>query len=446
VKKSWKHDGAKGLGWYGFIQVTTSIKEEMEDETKGRGKRFPIERSSVERAYKQVRSNGGAAGIDGETLLSFEAKLDSELYKLQNRMSAGSYFPKAVKGVEIPKGDGKKRLLGIPTVSDRVAQQLVVNELTPRFEAIFHASSYGYRPNRSAHDALEACRQNCYLKAWVIDLDIKGFFDNIPHDKLMEAVERHVEEKWMRLYILRWLKAPMIHADGREEKREKGTPQGGVISPLLANLYLHYALDVWLQTTEFKHVPFERYADDVILHCDSLEEAQQLLERLKKRFKECGLELHPEKTKIVYCKNGRRPGDYDQVKFTFLGYDFKPRTSRNRKGELFLSFGPQISLKAIAKIIAELRELGWHRWSQWEVTQIASLLNPKLRGWINYYGQYHTEAMAGLFHTLNVRLVKWIRNKYKSCRGNRANAWRKLKDLQVRLPNLFFHWEKGFTG
>jgi group II intron reverse transcriptase/maturase len=317
-------------------------------------KPFPVTKRQVWEAFKKVKANRGSAGVDGETIADFEKDLGNKLYKVWNRMSSGSYFPAAVKRVEIPKGDGKTRPLGIPTVSDRIAQMVVKQHLEPRMEEIFHPDSYGYRPKRSAHDALAKARKLCWRYDWVLDMDIKGFFDNIDHDLLMRAVNKHVEEKWCLLYIERWLKACVEFPDGVVLQSKKGTPQGGVISPLLANLFLHYAFDEWMRR-KFPSIPFERYADDSLCHCRSKKEAEELKDALIKRFAEVGLELHPEKTKIVYCKDVDRKEDFDLIKFDFLGYTFRPRRAKNRYGKYFVSFLPAISSKAGKGIRQEVR-------------------------------------------------------------------------------------------
>ena len=408
-------------------------------------KPIPVTKRMVWEAYKKVKANQGAAGVDGESLYKFEEKLSGNLYKVWNRLSSGTYFPPPVKEVEIPKADGKMRKLGIPTVGDRVAQMVIKDYLEPRMESVFHENSYGYRPKRDAHQALTKARRNCWLYNWVIDMDIKGFFDNINHEKLLLAVDRHVEEKWVKMYIKRWLKAPVCNKAGELIYKEgKGTPQGGVISPLLANLFLHYAFDQWL-TLHFKGVRFERYADDIIVHCHNKEQAERVLESIKGRMESCELELHPEKTKIVYCKDHKRTGTYEHVKFDFLGYTFKPRPSITKgSGYKFLGFDLAISVKSGKRIISTLRQSQLHRWTNATLEEIASEFNPKIQGWLNYYGKFRPSSMRYIFCCFHKRLIKWLQNKYKSLRGKLYKSNKMLIQIQKSKPELFKHWKRGF--
>jgi RNA-directed DNA polymerase len=414
-------------------------------ETVGQNKPFLIEGLKVQRAYEQVRANGGSAGVDEQDLKSYELVKGKEMYKLWNRLSSGTYFPLEVRGVEIPKGDGKVRLLGIPTVSDRIAQQVVVNEIEERLEAIFSPNSYGYRPGRSAKDAQESCRKNCYDYAWAIDMDIQGFFDNIDHELLMKAVRKHIDEKWILLYIERWLKASIQMPNGEIVKRDKGTPQGGVISPLLANLFLHYCFDEWMQRKN-SQVPFERYADDIIVHCRSLGQATDLLASIRKRFEECKLSLHPVKTKIVYCKNYNRKEDYPTVSFDFLGYTFKPIKTRSKREPWtsMTGFGPKISNKAKVKIRKALNEEPIFRCTHVSLEDISHRVKAKIRGWIDNYCHYDNGGKWGLFRILDVKLVAWISKKYKRYRGRTKMVWEYLDELKTTRSHLFQHWIHKF--
>lgn len=409
-------------------------------------KSVPISRQMVWAAYKKVRANKGSAGVDAVSMDQFDANRQKLLYKLWNRMASGSYFPPPVKEEEIPKKDGKIRKLGVPTISDRIGQMVIKDYIEPRLEQIFSSNSYGYRPNKNAHQALESVRKNCWKTDWVIDLDIKGFFDNIDHHKLMLAIEKHVPEKWAQRYILRWLRAPVQTKGGELVANQgKGTPQGGVISPLLANLFLHYALDKWLEQTD-KTVKFTRYADDVILHCTSKKHAEETLSRVRERMKSCELELHPDKTKIVYCKNSHRPMLYPIVRFDFLGYTFQPRTSKNKQtGKLFLGYDCAISISSRKRIAAKLGEMRIERGGFRSIVGIAHKLNPKIRGWINYYGRFRGYELNRVFRLLHVRIVRWARKRYKRYRTkiNRCYQW--LDKVREQYPNLFYHWQLGYS-
>jgi len=402
-------------------------------------KSFTISKRQVWEAYKSVKANRGGAGIDNQSIADFEEDMSNNLYKIWNRMSSGSYFPPPVKRVEIPKGEGKMRPLGIPTVVDRVAQMVVKKSLEPLLEPHFHADSYGYRPNKSALDAVGQARQRCWRYDWVLDLDVKGFFDNISHELLMKAIEKHTDCRWTLLYIERWLKAPIAMKDGTLIYPEKGTPQGGVVSPLLANLFLHYVFDHWMQRN-YSDVPFERYADDAVCHCRTELEANQLKADLEARFGECGLELHPEKTKIVYCKDEDRKGDYPVMKFDFLSYTFRPRLTRTRRGKFFESFTPAISNKAAKAIRQKVRGWSWQLRPGDTLEDLARECNPIIRGWINYYGRFNPSAMFGILDHINWRLVRWATCKYKKLRGRQRKAAKWLRQIAERQPNIFVHW------
>ena len=350
-------------------------------------KPYVIPKRLVWDAYQRVKANQGAAGVDGESVAAFEADLQDNLYKVWNRMSSGSYFPPPVRLVEIPKDNGGLRPLGIPTVADRVAQTVVMLVVEPVVDAHFHPDSYGYRPGKSALDAVGMARQRCWAADWVIDLDIQDFFGSIPHDLVERAVAHHTDLPWVRLYIARWLRAPVQRPDGTREARTKGTPQGGVVSPMLANLFLHYVFDAWMQRT-YPRVPFERYADDALVHCRSEQEARTVLGAIRCRFEQCGLTLHPTKTRKVYCKDDNRPGEYEHITFDFLGYTFRPRPATNRQGKRFVSFLPAISPKAAKRIRATCR--AWRRLpTSQRVVDVVRIINPVVRGWVNYYGRYY---------------------------------------------------------
>lgn len=408
-------------------------------------KSIPISRPMIWEAYKKVRSNQGSAGVDQISMDEFDADRSKHLYKLWNRMASGSYFPPPVKEVEVPKKDGKVRKLGIPTIGDRVAQMAVKDYLESRFEQIFSPHSYGYRPKRNAHQALESVRENCRKTDWVIDLDIKGFFDNIDHNKLMLAVEKHVPEKWCIMYILRWLQMPVLIKSGELiQKQGKGTPQGGVISPLLANLFLHYAMDMWLEQTH-PTVSYVRYADDAILHCRNKVQGEDVLKTLKERMLNCGLELHPEKTKLVYCKDYRREENHEMVKFDFLGYSFQPRSTKSKRtGNLFVGFDCAISISSKKRIADKMKELDIVHLTHKSIVGVAIYLDPFIRGWVNYYGRFRIGALKPIFQQLRNRLVMWARKRYKRYKTslNRAFDW--LNRIKEQFPNLFYHWKLGF--
>lgn len=416
--------------------------------TKREGTRsIPITKDMVWAAYRKVKANQGSCGVDGLSLKDFERNLDKNLYKIWNRLSSGSYFPPPLREIEIPKKDGNKRRLGIPTVGDRIAQQVLKGYLEPRLEAEFHANSYGYRPSRSAQDAVEAVRKNVREHGWVIDMDIKSFFDEVDHDLLMKALGRHVEENWVKLYIKRWLEMPVQEKTGQLRlKRGKGTPQGGVISPLLANLFLHYAFDLWMGKY-YPQLSFVRYADDIIIHCDTEAEAYHILNMVKSRLKSCKLDIHDGKTKIVYCQDYRRENRKYQKQFDFLGFSFQPRLKRStrRQGKSFLGYDCAISTSSRKRIIAEIRGTRFHRWSTNTIEDLARVLNPKLRGWVNYYGKFGKSELGSVFRIFHNRLIRWILNRYKSLGSSRRKAYNYLKQLQ-RDNMVFYHWKKGFVA
>jgi len=405
-------------------------------------KPFSISKGVVWEAYKRVKANKGSAGVDDISIDEFDKDLKNNLYKLWNRMSSGSYFPLPVKLVEIGKREGGVRPLGIPTVGDRIAQMAVKIMVEPSIEPYFHPDSYGYRPGKSALDAVGRARERCWRYDWVVDVDIKGFFDNLRHDLLMRALQRHTDNKWVLLYIGRWLKAPMQNSDGEIAIRDKGTPQGSVVSPLLANLYLHYCMDEWLRIN-YPQNPFERYADDSVVHCKTEKEAQELKDALWERLSECGLELHPEKTKIVYCKDDDRRGNYPVTKFDFLGYTFRCRRSKNRWGKYFVNFLPAVSNRAKKEMRQELRSWRIHLRSDKSLADISRMINPMLRGWINYYGKFYKSELYCVLQHLNRTLARWAMRKYKRLKGHMRKALHWLGMIARREPSLFYHWKWG---
>jgi RNA-directed DNA polymerase len=405
-------------------------------------KPFDVSKWAVWEAYRRVKANKGAAGVDAQSILEFERDLKGNLYKLWNRLSSGSYFPPPVRAVEIPKRDGSPRLLGVPTVADRIAQTVVRLYLEPGVEPVFHPGSYGYRPGRSALDAVGACRERCWRYDWVLDLDIRAFFDSVPHDLVLRAVARHTDRRWILLYVERWLKAPLQHADGGLVERDRGTPQGSAISPLLANVFLHYAFDAWM-AREHPGVPFERYCDDAIVHAPSERQARALRDAIAARLAECGLELNERKTRIVYCKDVDRRGSHEHESFDFLGYTFRPRLSRTRSGRHFPNFSPAVSAEAAKRMRREQRRWRLYRRSDKTLTDLARMFNPVLRGWINYYGRFYKSALHPTLRHLNETLVRWAMRKYKRLRRRPARARRLLAEIAGRQPDLFAHWRFG---
>lgn len=405
-------------------------------------KSFNISKHVVWEAYKKVKANKGSAGIDDESIEQFEENLKDNLYKLWNRMSSGCYFPPPVKAVEIPKKGKGKRILGIPTVADRIAQMVAKAYFEPTVEPYFFPDSYGYRSGKSALDAVAITRKRCWRYDWVFEFDIKGLFDNIDHVLLMRAVRKHTDIGWVILYIERWLKTPFQMKDGKLVERTAGTPQGGVISPVLSNLFLHYVFDNWMEKNRPQN-PWARYADDGVAHCRTLAEAQELLGNLKERFEECGLELHPEKTRIVYCKDDDRRGEYHETKFDFLGYTFRPRRSKSRHGKFFINFTPGVSRTASKAMRNKIRQWRMHLKPDRELEDLSRMFNPVLRGWINYYGRFYKTELYSVLRHMNRALVHWARRKYKKLSRHRRRAEYWLGRVAKRSTGLFAHWKMG---
>jgi len=406
-------------------------------------KSFDISKWAVKQAYEKVKANAGAAGVDEMSLQRFEVDLKANLSKIWNRMSSGTYFPPPVLAVEIPKKQGGVRILGVPTVSDRIAQTVVAMYLEPKVESIFHPDSYGYRPGRSALDAVAACRKRCQKIDWVIDLDIRAFFDSIDHDLLLKAVSKHTDLAWVLLYIRRWLNAPLQRKDGTLVERDRGTPQGSAISPLLANLFLHYAFDTWM-AREYPDILFERYADDAVVHCVNKGQAKRLLVAISERLARCGLELHPDKTRIVYCKDETRKGQHDHTSFDFLGFTFRRRGCRNTEGKVFDGFVPAVSDSASKAIRQQIRRWHLHQRSDLSLLDIARQVNPTVRGWITYYGRFYRSWLYNKsLRRINAYLVRWAQWKYKRLRHHTRRAWAWLKDVYRLSPSLFAHWQIG---
>jgi group II intron reverse transcriptase/maturase len=404
-------------------------------------KPFSIAKRTVWEAYQKVKANRGTAGIDDETIAMFEQNLSKNLYKLWNRMSSGSYIPPPVRQVEIPKASGGFRKLGIPTVSDRVAQTVAKLIIEPILDPMFHPDSYGYRPGKSAKQAVAITRERCWKYDWVVEFDIKAAFDQIDHVLLMKAVRKHIKEDWILLYIERWLTAPFETAEGISVPRERGTPQGGVVSPILMNLFMHYAFDQWMKRTN-PQCPFARYADDAVVHCRSQKQAEDVMQSIASRLAECGLTMHPEKSKIVYCKHSRRTKAYRLVQFTFLGFTFRPRGARDKQGRLFTSFLPAVSDTALKRMRATVRGWKLHRQTPAALAELAQQYDSTIRGWMNYYEAFYRTEMQKLYQYLDQRLMQWARRKYKTLRKRKLRSADWLDKMKDQFPEMFAYWRR----
>src|ERR1700751_4991906 len=429
-----------GLDRRGCVVQPSPLANRRREEPADQAKPFDIPKREVWEAFKHVKANQGAAGEDGQSVAEFEADLSNNLYKLWNRLSSGSYFPPPVRRVEIPKANGGTRPLGIPTVADRVAQEVARRFLQPHLEPVFHADSYGYRPRRSALDAVRRVRERCWRYDWVLDLDIKGFFDSIDWELLLKAVRHHTDCSWVLLYVERWLKAPEQMEDGSVVLRIAGTPQGGVISPLLANLFLHYAFDMWMTRT-YPHIPFERYADDIICHCKSADEARALWSALADRLAACKLALHPEKTKIVYCKDANRRGDFPNQSFDFVGFTFRARKALGRERRAFACFRPAVSPKALTSISRTIRRWALHHRSNKSLQDLAEMYNPGIRGWVNYYSHFYKTQLLPPLKRIDLYVIRWARRKFKRLRRKTKGARDWFDRLRRVNPTLLAHWQ-----
>ena len=410
------------------------------NELKLSDKPFDISKWEVWEAWERVKARQGAPGVDGCSIEDFEKDLRNNLYRIWNRMSSGSYFPPPVRAVEIPKPHGGgTRVLGVPTVADRIAQTVVARHLGAKVEPIFHPDSFGYRPKRSALDAVAVCRQRNWKTDWVLALDIEKFFDSVPWDLIIKAVEVNTEARWVLLYVRRWLQAPIQLPDGTIRQRDRGTPQGSAVSPVLANLFLHYAFDTWM-TRKYPGVRFERYVDDAVVHCVSERQAQKLVQAIGARLEEVGLRWHPTKTRIVYCKDSNRRGSHEHTSFTFLGFTFRARKVRSKHGVNFTGFGPAISKDALKKISGEVRRWRLHRRTGYTFAQLARHINPIVRGWMQYYGAFNRTEVHSLLRRINAYLVRWIRRKYKRLAGFKK-AKKCWVDITTRFPRMFTHWQ-----
>jgi len=431
------------LPWFVRRSTGHGVGRSRVSEPKQQDKPFEISKWVVWEAYQRVKANKGAAGVDDLSIAEFEQDRDKYLYRIWNRMSSGSYFPPPVKAVEIPKAGGKGvRVLGVPTIGDRVAQTVARMYLEPKVEPIFHPDSYGYRPKKSALDAVGACRRRCWKADWVIDLDIKAFFDSVPWDLILKAVEHHTDQKWVLLYVRRWLQSPIQQQDGTLVERDRGTPQGSAISPLLANVFMHYAFDAWM-VREFPNIPFERYCDDAVVHCGSERQARLVRDAIAARLAQVGLELHPDKTRVVYCQDADRRDDHEVTSFTFLGYTFRPRLAKNKWGKHFVNFLPAVSKDAVVAMGREIRS--WHiaKRSDKSLDDLALMFNNIVQGWINYYGRFYKSMLYPVLRRLNQHLMRWAMRKYKRLKRRERKAMHWLAEVARRVPRLFAHWRFG---
>jgi group II intron reverse transcriptase/maturase len=407
------------------------------------GKPFAVAGYEVWRAWEQVRDNKGAPGADGQSVAAFEERLEDNLHRIWNRMSSGTWFPPPVRAAVIPKAGGGTRTLGVPTVADRVAQAVAANRIVTVTEKFFHAGSYGYRPGRGAHDALAVARERCWKSGWVAGFDIRAFSGSVPHGLVVRAVEGLRLAAWVLLYVKRWLAAPVIMPDGEVRARDRGTPQGSVVSPVLASLFLHWAFDAWMDR-EFPDCPFERYADDGLIHCTSAARARQVLAALEQRMKEVGLELHPAKTRIIYCKDYRRLKPWDgPVSFDFLGYEFRPRDTMGKYSR-FTGFDLAVSPKALKRMNAVVSGWRLHRHTGLTWEQLTSWIGPVIHGWMTYYGRFRRSVLDPLLARINYHVQKWIRRKYRRLKSYKAmkRAWDRIT---AQTPGLLPHW-RWVTG
>lgn len=406
-------------------------------------KRFNISKEAVSAAFRKVKENAGAYGVDKQSIKDFEEHLDNNLYKIWNRMTSGSYIPKPVRAVSIPKKSGGTRILGIPTVEDRIAQMVAKIYFEPLVEPMFYEDSYGYRAGKSAIQAVGVTRERCFRRDWVVELDITGLFDNIRHDYLMYMVRKHTQEKWLLLYIQRWLKVPFQMEDGTVVQRTSGTPQGGVISPVLANLFLHYVFDDFM-VKAYPYITWERYADDGVLHCQTYEQAVYIKGILEERFRQFGLEFNQEKTRIVYCKDDRRKMNHECTSFTFLGYTFRARLCKSKDGRFFVGFTPAVSEKAKTAMKQVVRKWKLQLQANMSLKDIANMINKIVQGWINYYTHYYKTEFYEVLRYVNSCLIKWVKRTYKK-RNTRSRAEHWLGRIAKRDKNLFAHWKFGIT-
>lgn len=429
-----------GVERCGGVVRTESVRQPRKGEERARAvKPFGIDKRVVWDAWRHVKANRGAAGIDDQSVAMFEANLKDNLYRLWNRMSSGSYFPPAVRLVEIPKKSGGVRTLGIPTVEDRIAQSVVKAYIEPSIEPLFHPDSYGYRSAKSALQAVGVTTERCLEFKWVVEFDVQKAFDELAHNRVMRLVRMHVKERWAVMYIERWLKASFVKLDGTTVRRNKGVPQGSVIGPLLMNLFMTYAFDRWMQEIH-PYAPFARYADDAVVHCVTEKQAQYVLGAIGRRLVKYGLQLNLQKSSIVYFRDSRRREAHACEQFTFLGYTFRPRAAKNRHGKLIQCFLPGVSREATKKMLRTIRSWKLQRQTPASIEELASRYNPILRGWWNYYGCFYKAALRRVFDNFEAALARWARRKYKKLARHEGRSFLWIWRVARRQPTLFTHW------
>ena len=393
----------------------------------------PITRLMVWQAYWEVRANKGGMGIDEMSWAELDKNRVKQLYKLWNRLTSGSYLPPPVKEVSIDKKGGGKRKLGVPTILDRIAQEVVRAPLEKIVQPQFHESSFGYQKNKNCHQAVEKALHNALTHGWAIDLDIKGFFDNIDQELLLKAVRHYCKEPWILMYVKRWSEAGIVQENGETINRLTGTPQGGVISPLLSNIFLHVVFDKWMEK-EHPEKPFERYADDIVVHCKTEKQAKFVKAMIEKRMKSCKLELHPVKTKIIHLR-GESESKYPRS-LDFLGFSLRLQMVETKVGKKLMPT-VVISQKSKNSIYAKLRSLKIHEMHT-SIYGVSKKLSPIIRGIMNYYCKFWSGHTHYIWHRLNVRLTKWVK-RIRSMSTRAAIRW--LKEKYKVKPGLFPHWE-----
>jgi len=401
-----------------------------------------IDEDFLREAYRHT-SKSSAPGIDGVTAEAYAEHLDEHLRDLYERLRSGRYQAAPVERVWIEKEDGSQRPIGKPAFEDKIVQRAVAMLLEAIYEQDFLDCSYGFRPDRSPHAALHELRERCINEGigWIVDADVSGYFDSIDRTRLREVLRKRVNDGSILRLIGKWLRAGVME-DGVLTHPETGVVQGGVISPVLANLFLHYAFDAWMQR-EQPSIPFERYADDIIAHCQSEAQARWLQGRITTRLAQCQLELHLDKTHIVYCKDADRRGPFSHTSCDFLGYTFRPRRSKNRWGKYFVNFSPAVSARATKTMRQTIRSWRLHLRSDKTLDDLSRMFNPILRGWVQYYGQYYKSALYPTFQVLDRILVKWAMRKFKKLKGHQRRATHWLGRIARRQPRLFVHWQMG---